>query len=135
MNVIPGFKQILTRGGWVDINEYYSMIKRSPVETLVLYKGKCLYVSPKSFASIPYNGTLIKLETDTSHVILKPSFNINQKKVSNLNKGERLPKHFSFQTIEKKEEVTWKGDQYILFYGEPVMLPIKFENDYILVNI
>ena len=135
MNLIPGFKQILTREGWVDLNTYYEMLRRSPVQTLIVYKNKCVYAAPKSFASTYYNGTLIEMTTDSSRVILKPSFKFVGKKVSVLNKGERLPKYFSYQTIERKDEVMWTGEHFNLFYGEPVQLPIKFENDYILINI
>lgn len=135
MNLIPGFKQVLTRNGWVTIDHYYDMLKRSPVQTLVIYKGKCHYVDPKSFATSKYNGTLVGLTTDTSTVLFKPSFKINDKKMSVLNIGDRLPKMFSYQTVEKKEEYSWEGNQYMLFYGQPVQIPIKFENDYILVNI
>jgi hypothetical protein len=57
MNFIPEFKQVLTRGGWVDIDEYYEMIKRNPVEILIVYSSNCIYACPKSFARTYYQGS------------------------------------------------------------------------------
>lgn len=135
MNLIPGFKQVLTRGGWVEIQEYYERLKRSCVDILVIYKGHCIYASPKSFASSYYNGSLIELTTNTSRVILKPSFKIEDKKMTLINKGNRLPKFFSYQEVDRTQEVEWDGEQFLLFFGEPVQLPINFENDYILISV
>ena len=73
--------------------------------------------------------------TDTSRIILKPSTKTQTKKVGQFNTGERIEKFFGYQTIEKREEVLWQGNQLNLFYGEPVLLPLKFENDYILLPI
>jgi len=135
MQLIPGFNQILIREGWVDIKDYYDMLKRSPVQSLIIYKGHCIYACPKSFSSSQYKGTLFEIITDTSRVILKPSTKVSNKKISELNKGERIPKYFGYQTVEKKEPVIWEGSQHLLFYGEDVLLPVKFENDYILIPI
>lgn len=133
MQFIPGFKQVLTREGWVDIEDYYEMIKKSPYEVLMIYKGHCLYSCPKSFSSTYFKGTLIELITDTSRVILKPSTKLVEKKVSQLVSGDRLDRFFSYQTVSKKEEVEWEGNHLNLFFGDNVLLPIKFENDYILI--
>lgn len=135
MQLIPGFNQILTREGWVEIQDYYNMLKRSPVQSLIIYKGHCIYACPKSFSSTHFHGTLVELLTDTSRIILKPSTKTSTKKVGQFNKGERIEKYFGYQTVEKREEVLWQGNQLNLFYGEPVLLPLKFENDYILLPV
>lgn len=132
MQFIPGFKQVLSREGWIDIEEYYNRLKRSPVQVLVIYKNRCIYSDPVSFSQTEYKGTLIELITDTSRVILKPSTKLD-KKVGQLHKGDRIQKVFSFQTVEKTEPVWWEGNHFTLFFGSPVLLPIKFENDYILI--
>lgn len=135
MQLIPGFNQVLSRNGWVEIEEYYEMIKRCPVQSLVIYKGHALYACPKSFSTTHYSGVLTELITDTSRVILKPSTKLQTKKVGQVNKGERIGRYFGYQTVEKKEEVLWKGNQFNLFYGEDILLPVKFENDYILIPL
>lgn len=133
INFIPEFKQVLTRDGWVEIGDYYDGIKKSPLEVLVIYKNKCVYVCPKSFNQSFYQGVLIELITDTSRVILKPSNIIEGKKIKEFRTGDRLSSYFMFQTIEKINRVLWEGNQYSLFFGKNVLLPIKFENDYILL--
>lgn len=132
LNFIPQFKQVLTREGWLDIDGYYEAVKKSPIEILVIHNKRCHYAIPKSFSQNFYQGILIELITDTSRVILKPS-NKFDKKVKELRIGDRLDNYFMFQTIEKINKVLWEGNQYSLFFGEPVLLPVKFENDYILL--
>lgn len=137
MQLLPGFKQVLSREGWVDLEDYYSMIKRSPYEVLIVYNGHCIYSCPKSFSCTYYTGNLIEIITDTSRVIVKPNTNLmvnnNSKKASVVNKGERLNRFFSSQTVDKTELVEWEGNILSLFFGQDVLLPLKFENDYILI--
>jgi hypothetical protein len=113
------------------------MLKKSPYEILVIYKGHCVYSCPKSFSQTSYSGTLIEIITDTSRVIVKPSTKLlvdfKDQKASTLYEGQRLNRFFSFQTVDKKDHVLWTGNILCLFFGEEVLLPVKFENDYILI--
>lgn len=139
MTFLPGFKQVLSREGWVDLETYYELLKKSPYEILVIYKGHCVYSCPKSFSQTTYKGTLMEIITDTSRVIVKPSTKlvVNSKiqKASTLRDGERLNRFFSSQVVDRSEFVNWEGNILSLFFGEDVLLPVKFENDYILIPV
>ena len=139
MQLLPGFKQVLSREGWIDLEDYYNLLKKGTYEVLVIYKGHCVYSCPKSFSSTFYSGILTEVITDTSRVILKPSTKLMvesvEKKVSSLSPGERMNRYFSYQVANKREEVKWNGNIFSIFFGESVLLPIKFENDYILIPV
>lgn len=77
----------------------------------------------------------MELITDTSRVILKPSTKLIDKKAEDMKVGDRLSGYLTSQTIEKANRVLWKGNQYSLCFGKNVLLPIKFEDDYILIPI
>lgn len=133
MTFLPGFKQVLSRDGWIDLEEYYEILKHTSQEVLTISKGHCLFSCPKSFSSTPFNGILVEITTDTSRVILKPSVKLLNKEVQDIKQGDQIARFFSFQTVIKSELVLWEGDQYSLYFGSPVFLPVKFENDYILI--
>lgn len=133
MTFLPGFKQVLSRDGWIDLEEYYEILKHTSQEVLTISKGHCVFRCPKSFSSTPFNGTLVEITTDTSRVILKPSVELLSKEVQDIKEGDHIDRFYSFQTVKKSEPITWKGDQYSLYFGSPVFLPVKFENDYILI--
>ena len=133
MTFLPGFKQVLSRDGWIDLEDYYEILKNSSQEVLTISKGHCLFSCPKSFSSTPFNGILVEITTDTSRVILKPSVKLLTKEVQELREGDQIERFYSFQTVTKSELVMWEGNQYSLYFGSNVFLPVKFENDYILI--
>lgn len=133
MTFLPGFKQVLSRDGWIDLEEYYEILKHTSQEVLTISKGHCLFSCPKSFSSTPFNGILVEITTDTSRVILKPSVKLLNKEVQDMREGDQIDRFYSFQTVKRSELVLWEGDQYSLYFGSPVFLPVKFENDYILI--
>lgn len=133
MQFIPGFKQVLTRDGWINIEDYYNRLKRAGVQILVLYKGRCIYTDPISFAQTYYKGLMKEITTDTSRVILEPSVKLIEKTTNELVKGDRLERVHLFQVIEKIDSVMWEGNRFCLTFPKPVLIPVKFESDYILI--
>lgn len=134
MNFIPEFKQVLSSDGWIDIGQYYRSLKRHSNDILVIKDNRCIFTCPRSFSEMYYNGPMLEFSTDSSRVILKPN-SVLDKELSLYVRGDTFKKYYSHQEVLRKESVLWEGSLFSLYFGTNVLLPIKFENDYILLPI
>lgn len=140
MNFLPEFVQVLTRDGWVDLSEWMNLqgkAKATPV--CLLYQEKLIYQPPTQYSKIYYSGPLLRLETQNSDVIIKGATTIltqrGHVKGKELEAGDHLRRYHMSQIIEKIERVTWEGPMYHLFFGEDVLLPVKYDSDYTLIPL
>lgn len=136
MTFLPGFKQVLTKEmGWINLEDYYKILKKSSESILVVKDGHCQYECPVSFVSTLYNGVLMDIKTSSDRVILKPSTCILNTTAEHLKENDELDKFGKPQIIFNVEKVKWQGQMMCLSFKEHVLLPIKFEHDYILIPI
>jgi hypothetical protein len=70
---------------------------------------------------------------------MKPSSKVfcNDKimKAKEIHKGDRLNKRYMWNRIEKIDQGEWEGKLWSFFFGEDLLMPIKFEFDYWLLAV
>lgn len=131
----PSFNQVLTNVGWCELKKYN---QKSPV---LVFDSKMnhKYLCPRIYSTHYYDGAVINLDTDHSTIALKPSSlilsNGELKKVKEVIRGDKLNRFYLSQTVEFAEPYQWDGYMCSLFFGENLYLPVKMNNDYILLGV
>lgn len=134
-NFIPDFMEILTEEGWVQIDQYNSKNR-----VLLLNSNyKTGYLKPKVVSKRDFKGGLLEVTTESMKLYLKPSSKIlvNDQliKAKEIRKGDKLNKRYVWNRVERIDSGEWEGRLFSLFFGEDLLLPIKFEFDYCLLSV
>lgn len=134
-NFIPDFMEILTEEGWVPLNQYNSKNR-----VLLLNSNyRTGYLKPKVVSKRDFKGSLLELTTESMTLYLKPSSKIlvndTLVKAKDIKKGDKLNKRYVWNKVEKIDAGEWEGRLFSLFFGEDLLMPIKFEFDYCLLSV
>ena len=132
---VPGFNQVLTAEGWRELSIYNH---KTPVLTLDAGM-KIQYLVPKVVSKHYYEGRVITLDMGHATAALKPSSNVltraGIKKAKDITKEDRLNRYYLSQEVEHVDIYEWEGSMYSLFFGSPLFIPIKLNNDYLLIEV
>lgn len=134
-NFIPEFMEVLTQSGWLELTQYK---KRQPL--LVLNKEfKPFYIVPKIISNYNYKGPLLEIHTDSCQLFLKPNsqvlINGKSKKAKDINKQDLFSRFHLGHKVDSVSIGEWSGKLHSFFFGEELYLPIRFENDYLLMVV
>lgn len=135
-NYITEFTEVLTRdSGWQTIGEVKNR------QHLLIFDDelKLDWLMPVVIDHYWFKGIVKKIETDSEILFLKPSTEVMVKEIATpakeISKGNLLNRKNQWQIVHSIKNEPWEGNMYRLFFGEDLILPIRFGSDYCLIPV
>lgn len=130
------------KDGWV----YASEVK--PTDKVMLMNRILTidYLKPQLLSNEKFTGILKGIETNSENMTLDPQAllmvksvskkeNAISKKVKEIIKGDLITRYDQWQMVHTIKDVPYDGNVYRLFFGETLLMPIRFGNDYCLFTV
>ena len=135
-NFITEFTEVFTRdSGWQSIGE----IKNRQHLLVFDEELKISWLMPTIIDHYWFKGLVKKIETDSETLFLKPSTEIIVREVATpakeIKRGDLLTRKNQWQVAHTVTNEGWEGNMYRLFFGEDLVLPIRFGSDYCLLLV
>jgi hypothetical protein len=130
-NFITEFTEVFTRdSGWQSIGE----VKNRQHLLIFDEELKLSWLMPTIIDHYWFKGIIKKIETDSETLFLKPSTEIVVKEKAKVSKdivkGDLITRKSQWQMVHTVKNEPWEGKMYRLFFGEDLVLPIRFGSDY-----